>query len=203
MGECDKVCKYVDLPLQHASDAVLRRMRRPGSQAGYLRLIERIRRAVPGVALRTTFIVGFPGETEKEFAELQRFVETVRFDHVGVFTYSHEEGTSAWRLADDVPARTKHRRQGALMVTQKAIVGAANRARRGTHVRVVVDGPAPEHPLVVCGRLESQAPEIDPVVYLTEVDVSACRPGDLLEAEVVGSKGYDLVVRPLPRPETA
>jgi ribosomal protein S12 methylthiotransferase len=203
IAECDKVCKYVDLPLQHASDAVLRRMRRPGTRAGYGRFIERVRRAVPGVTLRTTFIVGFPGETDGEFAELQAFVEATRFDHVGVFTYSHEEGTAAWRLADDVPARTKRRRQRVLMTAQRRIVETANRARLGTRVQVVIDGPAPEHPLVVRGRLESQAPEIDPAVYLSEVDPSACRPGEAVEGEVIGARGYDLVVRPLPVPKRA
>jgi ribosomal protein S12 methylthiotransferase len=100
IAECDKVCKYVDLPLQHASDPVLKRMRRPGNRASYARLIEKIRATVPGVTLRTTFIVGFPGETAREFETLRRFVAEMRFDHVGVFTYSHEEGTSAGRGRD-------------------------------------------------------------------------------------------------------
>jgi ribosomal protein S12 methylthiotransferase len=102
MAECDKVVKYIDLPLQHASDAVLRRMKRPGTGKGYERLLRRIRDRVPGVSLRTTFIVGFPGETEPEFDELCAFVRSVGFDHVGVFTYSHEEGTTAYDLPDDV-----------------------------------------------------------------------------------------------------
>ena len=99
MAESDKVCNYVDLPLQHASDAVLKRMKRPGTRATYERLLDRIRRAVPNVALRTTFIVGFPGETDEDFDQLMDFVSGVGFDHVGVFTYSHEEGTSAHGLA--------------------------------------------------------------------------------------------------------
>ena len=111
MAECDKVCKYVDLPLQHASDSVLRRMRRPGTRASYTRLIQKIRAAIPGVTLRSTFIVGFPGESEAEFAELRRFVEETGFDHVGVFTYSHEEGTTAGRMTDDVPRRVKRARR--------------------------------------------------------------------------------------------
>ena len=98
MAEYEKVCKYIDLPLQHASDDVLKRMKRPGTRAGYERLLARIRTRVPGVALRTTFIVGFPGETDEDFAELQSFVDATQFDHVGVFTYSHEEGTSAHAL---------------------------------------------------------------------------------------------------------
>jgi ribosomal protein S12 methylthiotransferase len=107
MAECDKVCKYIDLPLQHAADDVLRRMKRPGSGKGYEKLLARIRERVPGVSLRTTFIVGFPGETDAEFDELRAFIRKVEFDHVGVFTYSHEEGTTAYQLPDDVPAAVK------------------------------------------------------------------------------------------------
>ena len=111
IAACDKVVPYIDLPLQHAADGVLKRMRRPGSRASYERLLLGLRDRLPGVTLRTTFIAGFPGETEADFAELCDFVTTVEFDHVGVFTYSHEEGTAAHALADDVPARTKTARQ--------------------------------------------------------------------------------------------
>ena len=104
MAAHDKVCRYIDLPLQHASDAVLKRMKRPGTRAGYEKLLDRIRTRVPDVTLRTTVIVGYPGETADDFAELQAFVKAVEFDHLGVFTYSHEEGTTAHDLADDVPA---------------------------------------------------------------------------------------------------
>ncbi len=107
MAECDKVCKYVDLPLQHASNPVLQRMKRPGTRKGYDTLLARIRDRVPGVALRTTFIVGFPGETGADVDELCAFVSDHAFDHVGVFTYSHEEGTSAFQLDDNVTAKTK------------------------------------------------------------------------------------------------
>jgi ribosomal protein S12 methylthiotransferase len=196
MSECEKVCKYVDLPLQHASDDVLRRMKRPGTGRTYDRLLARIQDRLPGVSLRTTFIVGFPGETDAEFDELCAFVRSVRFDHVGVFTYSHEEGTSAYGLPDDVPAALKIRRRNRLMGEQKKIVRRAQRNRVGMHVQVMVDGPSPEHELVWRGRLAGQAPEIDPVVYLTEADPESLRPGTLLEAEIVGSREYDLVARP-------
>jgi ribosomal protein S12 methylthiotransferase len=202
ISECDKVCKYIDLPLQHASDAVLERMRRPGTCASYARLIQKIRSTIPGVTLRTTFIVGFPGETDGEFEELRRFVEAEAFDHVGVFTYSHEEGTSAGRLTDDVPRRVKLQRQRSLMTMQRRMVAAANRRRIGQQVQVLVDGPSPEHPLVLRGRLPGQAPEIDPLVYLSEADPAVCRPGDLIVAEVIAARGYDLVVRPLPGSKT-
>jgi ribosomal protein S12 methylthiotransferase len=197
IAECDKVCKYVDLPLQHASDAVLKRMRRPGTGASYERLIDKVRRLVPGVTLRTTFIVGFPGETDHDFDELSRFVERTGFDHVGVFTYSHEDGTAAGQLQDDVPRRVKERRRRRLMDVQRKRVAAANRRRVGQLVRVLVDGPSPEHELVLRGRLEGQAPEIDSLVYLSDLDPTACQPGDLVDAEVVAARGYDLVARPL------
>jgi ribosomal protein S12 methylthiotransferase len=203
MAESSKVCKYVDLPLQHASDPVLKRMKRPGTRAGYERLLDRIRQQVPGVTLRTTFIVGFPGETDADFAELESFVESVGFDHLGVFTYSHEEGTSAYGLADDVPAAVKRRRQSGVMRLQRRIVERAQRSRIGSQVRILIDGPSADHDLVLRGRLEGQAPEIDPQVYLTDCDPSELTPGQFIQAEVVGNRAYDLVVRPLSEVRTA
>ena len=195
MATCDKVVPYIDLPLQHAADGVLKRMRRPGSRASYERLLLGLRERLPNVTLRTTFITGFPGETEADFQELCDFVKTVEFDHVGVFTYSHEEGTAAHALGDDVPARTKAARQRKLMALQRTIVARRHRRRLGERVQVLVDGPSPEHELAWTGRLAGQAPEIDPLVYLTDVDPEVVRPGDLIEAEIVESRGYDLVVR--------
>ncbi len=197
MAESDKVCRYVDLPLQHASDAVLKRMKRPGTRASYERLLDRNRQRVRGLPLRTTFIVGFPGETAEDYAELQSFVKAIEFDHVGVFTYSHEEGTSAHGLDDDVPASLKRRRQAGVMRLQKQVVQRAHRARIGQRVRVLVDGPSADHDLVLRGRLEGQAPDIDPLVYLTDCDPSALTPGQFIEADVVASRAYDLVARPV------
>lgn len=197
MADCDKVVNYIDLPLQHAADAVLRRMKRPGTGKQYESLLSRIRARVPGVSLRTTLIVGFPGETEAEFEELCAFVRRVGFDHVGVFTYSHEDGTTAYDLADDVPAATKKKRRNALMAQQQRIVARAQKRRVGAQVQVMVDGPSPEHELVWRGRLSGQAPEIDPVVYFTDAGPETLRPGALLQVEIVGSRQYDLVVRPL------
>lgn len=200
MAECEKVCRYIDLPLQHASSAVLKRMRRPGTRATYDTLLGRIRRRVPGVALRTTLIVGFPGETEADFAELDGFVADTGFDHVGVFTYSHEEGTRAFGLADDVAPGVKRRRRHALMARQKKIVARAQKARIGSEVDVLVDGPSAEHELVLQGRLEGQAPEIDPVVFLTDCDPGHYETGQLIRARIVGARGYDLVAAPLMGP---
>jgi ribosomal protein S12 methylthiotransferase len=197
IAECDKVAKYIDLPLQHASDAVLKRMRRPGSRRSYEALLTGLRERIPGVTLRTTLIAGFPGETEADVDELAGFLETVQFDHVGVFTYSEEEGTAAADLPDDVPARTKTARQRRLMQLQKTIVSRRLADRIGQEVEVLVDGPSPEHDLVVQGRLEGQAPEIDPVVYFTDCDPTDMRPGDLVRSVIVDTRDYDVVARPL------
>jgi ribosomal protein S12 methylthiotransferase len=197
MAACEKVCKYIDLPLQHASNPVLRRMKRPGTRQRYDRLLEHVRERVPDVALRTTFIVGFPGETEADVSELCGFVGDHAFDHVGVFTYSHEEGTSAYGFDDNVPAGVKAARRNRVMSLQKRLVRSRQRQRLGQHVRVLVDGPASDHELVLKARLASQAPDIDAVVYLTECDPSSFRAGDFVEVEIVGAKDYDLVARPL------
>jgi ribosomal protein S12 methylthiotransferase len=199
MAECEKVCKYIDLPLQHASADVLRRMRRPGNRPTYDKLLSRIRRRVPNVTLRTTFIVGFPGETAEDFEQLRAFVADTEFDHIGVFTYSHEEGTRAHALADDVPAATKRARRSTLMQLQKQIVRRRQKARVGQTVRVMIDGPSPDSPLVLQGRLQGQAPDIDPVVYLENCDPTEFQPGQIVDAEVTGGKDYDLVVQPMVR----
>ncbi len=169
IADSDKVCKYIDLPLQHASNPVLARMKRPGTRQLYDRLLGKIRDRIPGVALRTTFIVGFPGETESDVEALCGFVTDHGFEHVGVFTYSHEQGTSAYRLDNDVSARIREGRAARqLMTLQKGIVRRRNRGRIGERVRVLVDGPATDDRLVLKGRLSTQAPEIDASVYLTD-----------------------------------
>ncbi|MQA31897.1 MAG: 30S ribosomal protein S12 methylthiotransferase RimO [Luteitalea sp.] len=197
MADCDKVCKYIDLPLQHASNTVLRRMKRPGTRQHYDRLLNRIRERVPGVALRTTFIVGFPGEREADVAELSSFVTDHHFDHVGVFTYSHEEGTAAHLLADDVSAAEKSARRKRIMTLQKKLIRTKNRRRVGERSRIVVDGPSADHDLVLRGRLSTQAPDIDAAVYLTDCDPSAYRAGDFAEVQIVGARDYDLIARPV------
>jgi ribosomal protein S12 methylthiotransferase len=197
MAECDKVCNYIDLPLQHASNAVLKRMKRPGTRQSYDTLLTRIRERVPGVSFRTTFIVGFPGETEADADELCGFIGDHAFDHVGVFTYSHEEGTSAFQLDDDVAARTKSARRARVMGLQRRLVQKRQRGRIGERVRVMVDGPSPDHDLVVKARLATQAPDIDASVFLTDCDPSSFRAGDFAEVEIVGAREYDLIGRPV------
>jgi ribosomal protein S12 methylthiotransferase len=197
MAECEHVCKYIDLPLQHASNPVLQRMKRPGTRQKYDALLNRIRERVPGVALRTTFIVGFPGETAEDIAELESFVRDHAFDHVGVFTYSHEDGTSAFALENDVPQATKTRRRDHIMSLQKRLIKARQRSRIGERARLLVDGPASEHELVLKGRLATQAPDIDASVYLTECDPSQFSAGDFTDVEIVGARDYDLIARPV------
>ena len=197
MAECEKVCKYIDLPLQHASADVLRRMRRPGNRETYDKLLARIRTRVPDVTLRTTFIVGFPGETEADVEQLKDFVRDTGFDHVGVFTYSHEEGTRAYAMEDDVPAAVKAERRDAVMRMQRDLVASRLAGRIGDEVRVMIDGPSPESELVLSGRLEGQAPDIDAVVYLDGCDPSEFSAGEVVPAVVTGANGYDLVARPL------
>jgi ribosomal protein S12 methylthiotransferase len=130
-------------------------------------------------------------------AELCQFITEHEFDHVGVFTYSHEEGTSAFGLEDDVPQRVKTARRNTVMRLQKKLVKARQKRWIGQKVRIVVDGPASEHELVLRGRLSTQAPDIDASVYLTECDPSAYRAGDFVDVEVVGARDYDLLVRPV------
>jgi ribosomal protein S12 methylthiotransferase len=197
MADCEKVCKYIDLPLQHASADVLRRMRRPGNRQAYDKLLARIRSRVPGVTLRTTFIVGFPGETEAEFAELEAFIRETNFDHVGVFTYSHEEGTRAYEMEDDVPPAMKKKRRDRLMKLQKQIVARRQKTRKGEVVRVMVDGPSSESDLVWQGRLEGQAPDIDAVVFFDRCDPESLVPGTIVQARIEGARGYDIVAAPV------
>jgi ribosomal protein S12 methylthiotransferase len=190
MARARRVVPYVDLPLQHAHPAVLRRMRRGGSAASHLRLVARLREAMPEVALRSTFIVGFPGETEAEFASLLEFVERVRFRHLGVFTYSAEEGTSAAALADDVPEEIKRERRDRLMALQQPIAFAANASLVGRRLPVLVAGAHPETEHLLVGRTAEQAPEVDGQVLIND---GWAWPGQLVEVEISEAAGYDLV----------
>jgi len=191
----EKVVKYVDIPLQHASEAVLRRMRRPTGRGNLLGMIERIRDRVPGVAIRTSFIVGFPGEAEKDFAALMGFVRQAELDHVGVFTYSDEEGTDAHGLPAPVPLRIKEDRRRRLMSLQRRVSERRNRRRVGERVEVLIEGSHPESRLPLRGRLATQAPEIDGQVIVTE---GAAAPGSFVTCELTEAHPYDLVARMAP-----
>jgi ribosomal protein S12 methylthiotransferase len=188
----ERVAKYIDIPLQHASDAVLKRMKRPTGRGNLLGLVERMRAKIPGVTLRTSFIVGFPGETDAEFQELLAFVQAAQFDNVGVFTYSDEEGTSSFDLPDRVSPLVKENRRRQLMALQKRIVARKNRRRIGQRVDVLVEGPHPETELLLRGRTEGQAPEIDGQVLIND---GTSNVGSFVECEITEAHAYDLVAR--------
>ncbi len=194
MASEPKAVKYLDMPLQHASQNVLKLMRRGGNRASLERLIERVRRRVPGIGVRTTFITGFPGETDEDFNELLTFIRNVEFDRVGVFTYSDEEGTPAYGLGDKVDPQVAMRRRDRLMKEQRRISLKRNRARIGTTARVLFEGAAKETDLLWQGRLESQAPEIDGCVLINDAPEDfAPAPGDFVNVLITGAHEYDLV----------
>lgn len=190
LGQHPRVVPYVDMPLQHASDAMLKRMRRGHGKDRQKRVVERLRRAIPDLAFRTAFIVGHPGETDRDFAELCEFVEWARFDHVGVFRYSDEETAQSHGQDGKVPARTAASRWRRLMALQRKIARAKNKARIGTELEVLVEGPSEEHELVMKGRHRGQAPEIDGQVYLSGGEVL---PGQMRRARVTQASDYDVV----------
>ncbi|MCL4476411.1 MAG: 30S ribosomal protein S12 methylthiotransferase RimO [Nitrospirae bacterium] len=165
VAEEEKVCKYLDIPLQHSEDRILKAMGRGGTRRSITRMIKKIREAIPGITLRTTFIVGFPGESEEDFGGLKGFIEETAFERLGVFTYSREEGTPASKMKGNIPRKTKEKRRDEIMRLQSSISLEKNRALVGKKFRVIVDevegGTA-------IGRLSSQAPEIDGVVFIEQ-----------------------------------
>lgn len=185
-----KICNYVDLPLQHINDAILRKMNRKGSSRLIRNLLTRIREKVPGVTLRSTFIVGFPGETEAQFEEIADLIRDIRFDRLGVFTYSREDGTTAYPLGDPIPAEVKTERQEKLLALQSGIIREKHAMMIGTVQEVLVDGPSRETDLLLEGRTEGQAPEIDGVVYINDGAASA---GDIVKVEITQAGEHDLV----------
>jgi ribosomal protein S12 methylthiotransferase len=191
-----RAVKYLDMPLQHASAKVLKLMRRGGTRAGLERLIKRVRERVPDIAIRTTFITGYPGETESDFAELLNFVRAMEFDHVGVFTYSDEEGTHAFDLPDKVDARTMKRRRDLLMREQRRISRRRKQMRVGKTVRVLFEGVAKETDLLWQGRMETQAPDIDGCVLINDApeDFQPI-PGQFVKVLIMQAHDYDLVGR--------
>jgi ribosomal protein S12 methylthiotransferase len=187
-----KLCKYIDLPLQHIDDDLLKAMKRPGSSKKVKELLQMIRETIPGVTLRTTFIVGFPGETEEAFERLVEFVQETRFDRVGVFKYSREEGTEAASLNKNISAKVKDKRYRRLMKVQATVSREKNKALIGTRQHILVDGVSPETPLLLMGRMQGQAPEIDGVVYLNE---GQTEQGRIEDVEITEAHTYDLIGR--------
>src|SRR5438067_4611052 len=182
IAQCDKVARYIDIPLQHIDDSVLRRMRRETSRAHIENLIDKLRDGIPGVALRTTFIVGFPGETDAEFAELLDFIRCARFERLGIFKYSHEEGSRAAKMPGQIPAKIKSARYRAAMSVQQAIAHEIARQKIGTELKLLVDQPH-------VARSEGDAPDVDAHVVLSK----GAPVGKFIWRRITGTRGYDLL----------
>jgi len=194
----EKICSYIDVPLQHASAATLKRMKRGGGAGVFLRSIEKMRRTIPNLTLRTSFIVGFPGETEEEFDELCEFVREGQFDWMGVFGYSDEEGAGAFALGDKVPASTIERRRKKLMSIQGQISRKKHRQLIGQQFDLLLVGPSQESELLLEGRTAMHAPEIDGKVYVNDFPENRePEPGQFYRCEITEAHDYDLVARTL------
>lgn len=190
MREHSNVCKYLDIALQHSSDAVLSRMHRHITAAEQRALIDTIRREVPGIALRTTFMVGYPGETEDDFRELIEFVKYARFERMGAFAYSEEEGTRAAKTyPDDVPSQLKLERLDELMAVQQQISEEIAAARVGQTLPVMIDGKEGDYYI---GRTEYDSPEVDGVVYVTVPEGRVLRRGCIYPAKITDANEFDL-----------
>ncbi len=195
IAEHESICNYIDIPLQHASARVLKRMKRGANGDIFLKLIERMRRSIPGVAIRTSFIVGFPGETQADFDELIAFVEAAEFDRVGVFRYSDDETSASYHLDGKVSARDSYNRQRHLMAVQRKISRRRNRALVGELHPILVAGPSQETELLWEGRLATQAEEIDGKTFLTDLTDQPPQPGDLGLVRIERATDYDLFGR--------
>jgi len=186
----EKVCKYIDLPLQHSHNDVLKAMLRQEREGEIRDLIFRIRDAIPDIAIRTAFIVGFPGETDRHFEHLLNFLKEMRFEHLGVFTYSPEEGTKAAELSNQISEDIKNKRRDIIMETQKRLSLEKNKGFIGITKDVLVEKAGGSDKFLVSGRMQTQAPEIDGVVYIEKSEVKA---GDILSVKITKAMEYDLV----------
>jgi ribosomal protein S12 methylthiotransferase len=195
-----RLAKYLDVPLQHASRSVLARMKRGSNGDAFLKMLEKARKAIPGVSIRTSFIVGFPGETENDFRELCDFVRAAEFDWMGVFAYSDEDTSKSFTLENKVDAKTIVRRRDTLMSIQRKISARKLRGKIGQRLQVMLEGPSKDTDLIWEARLEGMAPEIDGKVYVTEFEgvndaAELPRQGTLATIEITESKDYDLIGR--------
>ena len=182
IGDCRKVARYIDIPLQHIHESMLQRMRRETSRAHIENLIERLRSGIPDLAIRTTFIVGFPGETNEEFESLLEFIERVRFERLGIFKYSREDGSRAAKMAEQVPVKVKNARYRAAMSIQQKIAHEIAREKVGQELKLLVDQP-------LIARTEADAPDVDARVILSE----PAPVGEFVTRRVTGARGYDLL----------
>ena len=192
----DNICKYLDVPLQHASPQVLKTMKRGAGADIFLRTLEKVRAAVPGIALRTTFIVGFPGESLRDFEILEEFIGEARFDWLGVFSYSDEEGSSAFALDKKLPKSTIESRKRRLMKLQQAISKGVKQQWVGRELVLLAEGESEETPLLWEGRTQFHAPEIDGKVYINDFgELEALEPGRFYKAQITEAHDYDVVAR--------
>ncbi|MFL6530762.1 MAG: 30S ribosomal protein S12 methylthiotransferase RimO [Chthoniobacterales bacterium] len=182
IAECNKVARYIDMPLQHINEAMLGRMRRETGRQHIEELLVRLRAGIPGVAIRTTFIVGFPGETDAEFESLLEFIERVRFERLGIFKYSQEEGSRAAKMPDQIPPRVKNTRYRRAMLAQQRIAREIAQSRVGQELKLIVDQPH-------VARSEADAPDVDATVVLSE----PAPVGEFVRRKITGSRGYDLL----------
>jgi len=201
----DNICKYLDVPLQHASSSVLKTMKRGAGADIFLRTLDKVRTAVPGIALRTSFIVGFPGETISDFESLQEFITEAKFDWLGVFNYSHEEGSAAFSLDGQLPKRTIEARRRRLMKLQQSISKKAKQQWVGRELVVLAEGPSAETDLLWEARTQFHAPEIDGKVYINDfaelgAEVTTLEAGRFYKAEITEAHDYDVVARILSGP---
>jgi len=189
---------YVDIPLQHVSRTVLSAMRRGGDPSSSMAMLQKMRERVPGIAIRTTFILGFPGEGDAEFAELCEFVRRAEFDNLGAFTYSPEPGSKSEPLGDPVPAEEKERRRDFLLSLQRPIARRKARALRGRELEAIVEGPCDETEHLLEGRIRSQAPEIDGRLLINDTSGRDVRPGEIVRVRISDTHEYDLVGAVIP-----
>lgn len=185
-----KILPYLDMPLQHASDKMLRRMQRRVTRSETEALLQKLRQRIPDLVLRTTFITGFPGETEEDFLELEHFVHHERFERLGVFTYSLEPDTPAARLSEQLPEEVKVQRRNQLMEVQQEIAFAWNDSQRGRRLDILIEAQIPDEPNAWIGRSYADAPDVDGVVYVTGEGLAA---GNMVECEIVARQEYDLI----------
>lgn len=191
IATCDKVCNYVDLPLQHASNSLLKTMRRRDTREQVEELLAKLRKRIPDICLRTTFIVGFPGETDEQFQELLDFVEKERFQCAGVFTYSQEEGTEAGAMTNQIPEEVKQDRYHALMALQAKISEEIQQEREGRVLEVLIEGKDEEDSNLAVGRSYAEAPDIDGKIYVEKA--ADLKPGDLVKVEISQGFTYEAV----------
>lgn len=193
----EKVCRYIDVPLQHTHDEMLKSMKRQETEGGVRKMIDELRLKIPEIALRTTFITGFPGETDEHFKHMLRFICEMQFDHVGIFTYSDEEGTTAFDYPGRVPEEVKEERKNILMEFQKEIALRKNQEKVGQFESVLVEGFDAQENYIMTGRLASQAPDIDGQVILEKCEAE---PGEIIPVRITAAADYDLVAEPVSQP---